>query len=104
LSLLAALARAESPAKAVELLDGKDLAAWELVTLPATPAEIATVCKYHADGSLALAGKPVSYLATKISYENYQLHAELRWPKDAAKNSNGGVLLHIATGPANSTA
>jgi len=51
---------AESPKKSVDLLNGKDLAAWELVTLPATPADIATVCSYNADGSLAVAGKPVS--------------------------------------------
>ena len=95
---------AESPTKSADLLNGKDLAAWELVTLPATPADIATVCKYSADGSLAVAGKPVSYLATKVSYENYLLHAEWRWPANAAKNSNGGVLLHIATGPTNNTA
>jgi len=62
------------------------------------------VCKYNADGSLAVAGKPVSFLATKASYENYRLHAEWRWPKDAAKNSNGGVLLHITSGPTGGTA
>ena len=104
LALLAAFARAETPKKTVELLNGKDLAAWELVTLPATPAEIATVCKYNADGSLAVAGKPVSFLATKASYENYRLHAEWRWPANAAKNSNGGVLLNIVSGPTNNTA
>jgi hypothetical protein len=102
-ALLFALAplatRAESPAKPIDLLNGKDLAAWELVALPATPADLSAVCKYNADGSLAVAGKPVSFLATKVAYENYRLHAEWRWPKDAAKNSNGGVLLHIASGP-----
>jgi hypothetical protein len=104
LVLLAAFARAETPKQTVELLNGKDLAAWELVTLPATPAEIATVCKYGADGSLAVAGKPVSFLATKASYDNYRLHVEWRWPANAAKNSNGGVLLNISSGPTNNTA
>ena len=103
-TLVATFARAEAPKKSAELLNGHDLAAWELVTLPATPAEIATVCKFNADGSLAVAGKPVSYLATKTSYEDYQLHAEWRWPANAAKNCNGGVLLHVATGPTNETA
>jgi hypothetical protein len=104
LTLLAAFARAETPTPAVDLLAGKSLAAWELVTLPTTPAKIDAVCKFHADGSLAVAGKPVSYLATKAAYKNYRLHAEWRWPADAAKNSNSGVLLHIVGGPTAGTA
>ena len=96
---LATLLRAETPKQPITLLNDKDLAVWELITLPTTPADLATVCKYNADGSLAVAGKPVSFLATKVSYENYQLHAEWRWPADAAKNSNGGILVHIASGP-----
>lgn len=104
LALIAVSGRAESPKKSVELLNGKDLAAWELVTLPTTPANIAAICSYTADGSLAVAGKPVSYLATKVPYGNYQLHAEWRWSANAAKNSNGGVLLHIVGGPTKGTA
>jgi hypothetical protein len=96
--------RAESPKKSTDLLSAGDLSAWELVTLPATPAEIGAVCKFNADGSLAIAGKPVSYLALKTAYENYHLHVEWRWPKDAAKNSNGGVLLNVTGGPTNGTA
>jgi hypothetical protein len=102
LTLLATLARADTPKKAAALFNGKDLAGWELVATPATAA--ATVCHYGADGSLAVVGKPVSFLATTVSYENYRLHVEWRWPVDAAKNSNGGVLLNIASGPANGTA
>jgi hypothetical protein len=98
------LLAAESPKRTIDLFGGHDLAKWELVTLPATPAEIAAVCTFNADGSLAVAGKPVSYLTTKTAYENFRLHAEWRWPKDAVKNSNGGVLLHISTGPTNNTA
>lgn len=103
-SLASGLRGAESPKKSAELLNGKDLSAWELITLPATPADIATVCTANADGSLAVAGKPVSYLATKIAYENFRLHAEWRWPANAAKNSNGGVLLNLTGGPTNGTA
>ena len=102
--LFAAFARAAMPERSVDLLASRDLATWELVTLPSTPADIAQVCAFNADGSLAVAGKPVSYLATKTSYENYQLHAEWRWPADAAKISNSGVLLHIVGGPAGGTA
>ena len=102
LTVLAALAHADSPGTTVELLNGKDLAAWELVA--ASTTDIAAVCRYNSDGSLAVAGKPVSFLATKIAYQNYRLHAEWRWPANPAPNSNSGVFLHIVSGPANGTA
>lgn len=101
---LAAIARAAPPSPPVELLAGRSLAAWELVTAPATTADVAKVCTFNADGSLAVAGKPVSYLATRASFTNFRLHVEWRWPKDAAKNSNSGVLLHIVGGPTGGTA
>jgi hypothetical protein len=43
-----------------------------------------------------VAGKPAGYIATRSSYANFNLHAEWRWP---GKPGNGGVLLHIASGP-----
>jgi hypothetical protein len=98
----AVLVRADTPAKKTNLFNGRDLAGWEYVVTPAT--DITSVCHYNADGSLAVAGKPVGYLAAKQAYENYTLHAEWRWPAKAAKNSNGGVLLNIAGGPAGGTA
>lgn len=93
---LATLARlnAETPARPEELLNGKDLAGWELVTTPAV--DVATVCSYTATGALAISGKPTSFLATKKSYENYRLHAEWRW---TGAPGNAGVLVHIASGP-----
>lgn len=110
LSLASALAlvpslHAETPKKSIDLLGGgKALSAFELVTPPTATADLAKVCTFNADGSLAVAGKPVSYLALRTAYENYHLHAEWRWPKDAAKNSNGGVLLNISGGPTGGTA
>jgi hypothetical protein len=83
-----------APAAATVLLNGKDLAGWEFVTQPA--ADIATVCKYNADGSVVVAGKPLGFLATKASYDNYHLHAEWRWNGQAG---NSGILVHIASGP-----
>jgi hypothetical protein len=80
-----------------ELYNGKDLTGLELVTIPA--ADIATVCHVTDGGVLAISGKPVGYLLAAGSYENYSLHVEYRWPKDAPKNSNSGVLVHIASGP-----
>lgn len=101
LAVLVGPARAGTPTTTVPWFDGRDLGAWEFVTAPAV--EIAAVVKFNADGSLAIAGKPVGFLASKASYENYRLHAEWRWPANAAKNSNGGILLHVASGPAGGT-
>ncbi len=81
------------------LLNGRDLLGWELVAPEGVKADLAAICRYQADGSLAVAGKPMSFLATKESYENYRLHLEWRWPTDAAKTSNSGVLIHVASGP-----
>jgi hypothetical protein len=94
---LCVLVRADPPATATDLFNGRDLTGWEYVTTPA--ADIKTVCAVKPDGIVAVIGKPVGYLATTANYENYRLHAEWRWPANAAKNSNGGVLLHIASGP-----
>lgn len=85
------------PALAEErvLLDARTLAEWEFVT-PEKTAALDGVCVAQPDGSLAFAGKPTGFVATKASYENYRLHVEWRWTE---KPGNGGVLLHIASGP-----
>jgi hypothetical protein len=97
LALTAACTRAEDPAKTVDLFNSRDLAGWEFVSPTATA--IVTVCTVQPDGVLAVAGKPVGYLVTTGSFENYRLHVEYCWPADAAPNSNSGILVHIATGP-----
>ena len=81
----------------VDLFNGKDLTGWELVTSPA--ADIAASCQVTNGGVLAVSGKPVGYLLAAGSYADYRLHIEYRWPADAVKNSNSGVLVHIASGP-----
>jgi hypothetical protein len=81
----------------VDLFNGRDLTGWELVT--SSVADIAATCNVTNGGVLAVSGKPVGYLLAAGSYENYKLHVEYRWPADAAKNSNSGVLVHIASGP-----
>ena len=88
---------AQAPAAAADLLNGKDLTGWTLVT--SLPSDIAVVCHVAADGTVAVAGKPVGYLLAAGTYTNYRLHVEWRWPASAAKNSNGGVLVHISSGP-----
>jgi len=83
--------------KTIKLWNGKDYTGWELVTNSAT--DIKSVCKIKPDSVIAVAGKEIGYLATIDSYENYKLHIEYRWPNDAAKNSNSGILINIVSGP-----
>ena len=97
LALTAVGTRAGVPAKTADLFNGRDLTGWEFVS--PSPADIKTVCTVRPDRVLAVAGKPVGYLVTTGSYENYRLHVEYRWPADAAQNSNSGVLVHVASGP-----
>jgi hypothetical protein len=77
-----------------ELFNGRDLTGWEFTTSPETKA--ADVCVVRADGVIAAAGQPVGFLATTATHANYCLHAEWRWP---GKPGNGGVLVHISSGP-----
>lgn len=79
------------------LWNGKNASNWKLVI--AANADIDSVCKPDPEGGIFIAGTPVGYLATVDSFENYKLHLEYRWPAGAAKNSNSGVLVHIASGP-----
>jgi hypothetical protein len=81
-------------AAGTELLNGRDLTGWTLTTAPA--AEIGSVCRCQPDGSLAVAGRPIGFLATTASFANYRLHVEWRW---SGKPGNGGVLAHISSGP-----
>ncbi len=89
-----------TPAPAVTdqpLFNGKDFTAWEMVTSPAT--DIATVCHYTADGVIACTGKPVGFLVNAaIQEKDYRLHVEWRFTQKTG-TPNGGVLLHISSGP-----
>ena len=96
-SILGLFGAALTAAPATDLWNGRDLTGWEFVS--PSPADIKTVCIIKPDGVLAVAGKPVGYLVTTGSYENYRLHVEYRWPADAVNNSNSGVLVHVASGP-----
>ena len=96
-SVLSIFGAALAAAPAIDLWNGRDLTGWEFVS--PSPADIKTVCIIKPDGVLAVAGKPVGYLVTTGSYENYRLHVEYRWPADAVNNSNSGVLVHVASGP-----
>ena len=87
----------QSLQKTIKLWNGKDFNGWELIS--STDADIKATCTVKPDSVIAVTGKPIGYLATRGSYENYKLHLEYRWPIDAAKNSNSGVLVHIASLP-----
>lgn len=97
LSTLAAGCAFGAEATPTTLLNGHDMHGWQYVTL--SSATMKDVCHYNADGALAVAGRPLGYLRTTKSYTDFRLHAEWRWPANAVKKSNGGILVYIASGP-----
>jgi hypothetical protein len=70
------------------------LGALDIVTTPG--AALDTVWQPRPDGVIAVAGKPSGFIATRDVYTDYRLHVEWRW---TGKPGNGGVLLHVASGP-----
>jgi hypothetical protein len=70
------------------------LGALDIVTTP--EAKLDGVWQARPDGVIAVAGKPSGFIATRDTYTDYRLHVEWRWP---GKPGNGGVLLHVASGP-----
>jgi hypothetical protein len=89
--LLAACASGPRSDGAVAPFDPAQL---EAVTSPAVP--LAAVWTPRPDGTVAVAGTPSGYVATRATFTNYRLHVEWRWP---GKPGNGGVLLHVTGGP-----
>jgi hypothetical protein len=92
--LAAGSAGAQAPRALVSPSGALNLASWELVSVP--PAPITDVAAQKDGGVVAVTGTPVSYIATRESFRHYRLHAEWRWP---GKPGNGGVLVHISSGP-----
>lgn len=84
---------ASAPAPAPMQASGP-LGALDIVTTPA--AALDTVWQPRPDGVIAVTGKPSGFIATRDVYTDYRLHAEWRW---TGKPGNGGVLLHVASGP-----
>ncbi len=59
---------------------------------------------YAADGVIACDGTPTGFFTTTASYDKgYRLHIEWRWTQPTG-TPNGGVLVHISSGPKNDTA
>lgn len=70
------------------LFNGKNLDGW--VGFLPKKEEVAKNWSV-AEGVMRCEGKPVGYMRTVDSFQNYKLHVEWRWPE---KPSNSGVLLH----------
>src|SRR4051812_42099293 len=90
LAMLSACSTPTSPASS-DLFNGRDMAGWEFVTVPAV--SIDKTYQILPGGVIALNGQPTGYLATTATYTDYTLHFEWRW---SGKPGNGGALLHIA--------
>ena len=94
LGAFALLGPAACSAADTALFNGHDFAGWEFISLSSTGID--SVCQLRPGGVIAATGKPVGFIATTTSHENYRLHAEWRWPDQPG---NSGVLLHISSGP-----
>jgi hypothetical protein len=70
------------------------LGALEITSTPA--AKLDSVWQARPDGVIAVTGQPSGFIATRDPFTDYRLHVEWRWP---GKPGNGGVLLHVASGP-----
>src|SRR5262245_17148224 len=96
---LAVRAGAQVPADAVvpkgrvRLWNGRDIAGW---TVFLGDGGVAPASAWSAEGGvLRLDTKASGYVRTEQAFSNYHLHVEWRWPKDAAENSNSGVMVHV---------
>lgn len=91
--LLAVSLFAAEPTKRITLWNGHDLKGWTVYLND--PAVEAKNVWSVTDGALRFATKASGYAKTEKVYADYHLHVEWRWPKDAAPNSNSGVLVHL---------
>jgi hypothetical protein len=81
------------PAKAqqtIDLFNGSDLSGWGFVLKDNSkkPEEVFNV----QNGVIHISGSPSGYMYTLNKYDNYRLHVEWRWPKEA---TNNGILLYV---------
>ena len=87
-------AGAATAAKRTTLWHGRDLSGWSLFVDPDANVDPKSVWSAK-DGVLRFHSTAKGYIKTERSFSNYHLHVEWRWPKDAAVNSNSGVLVHL---------
>jgi hypothetical protein len=73
-----------------KLFNGKDLEGWTF-HLKADSDVPATDVFGVKDGVITIAGQPFGYMMTTVSYSDYKLHLEWRWPGEP---SNSGIFIH----------
>lgn len=76
------------------LLSNADLSNWSFESTEG--AEAAENSWKLQNGVLSTSGKPIGFIRTKSSYENYSLTLEWRWLPGTEKG-NSGLLLHVST-------
>jgi hypothetical protein len=79
----------KAPKGTIMLFNGKDLKNWvfHLKDPAVDPAKVFTV----QNGVIHITGDPFGYMRTKVSYSDYKLHLEYRYPVEL---SNSGVFIH----------
>jgi Domain of Unknown Function (DUF1080) len=84
---------AVAPKQRTVLWNGHDISGW---TVFLGDSAVAPASVWSANGGvLRFDTKASGYLKTEKSFSSYHLHVEWRWPKEAAENSNSGVMLHL---------
>lgn len=82
-----------APKGRITLWNGRDVTGW---TVFLGDGSVAPASVWSASGGvLRFETKASGYLRTEGSFSNYHLHVEWRWPRDAAENSNSGVMVHV---------
>jgi Domain of Unknown Function (DUF1080) len=84
---------AVSPVKVAPLFNGKDLSGWT-ADVPARDTDRAAPASFVVrDGLLVSLGTPPGHLLTDVSYRDYRLEVQYRFP---GKGGNCGVLVHAS--------
>jgi len=87
LGLLLCLSCGERETK---LFNGKDLTGWTFHVQADSTASAEDVFGVK-DGVITIAGQPFGYMISDLSFSDYKLHLEWRWPGEP---SNSGIFLH----------
>lgn len=86
-----------SDAQTEDLLADRSLGNWEHLLVDKNLGK-ADVWSVDENGVLICKGKPLGYLSTKKSYQDFKLSLEWRWAP-GTEPTNSGVLLRIAAPP-----
>jgi len=90
---LAQPVEAVSPSQVIHLFNGKDLTGWT-ADVPARDKDPKAPASFVVrDGLLVSLGKPEGHLISEVSYRDYRLEIEYRFP---GAGGNCGVLVHAS--------